>query len=111
MTADAAASCDPDYGWINGPEGSVCDPNNPYCYNECSDVTCCYDYHCSGGSYYSSFTWFEAQQCCVANHGFLAEPSSQEEHDLIKERLTIMDGGAFVSYWLGGVDYLDAGVG
>jgi len=22
MTADAAASCDPDYGWINGPEGS-----------------------------------------------------------------------------------------
>ena len=21
---------------------SVCDPNNPYCYNECSDVTCCY---------------------------------------------------------------------
>ena len=22
MTAEAAASCDPDYGWINGPEGS-----------------------------------------------------------------------------------------
>ena len=22
MTAAAAASCDPDYGWINGPEGS-----------------------------------------------------------------------------------------
>ena len=22
MTAEAAASCDPDYGWINGPDGS-----------------------------------------------------------------------------------------
>jgi len=137
MTAEAAANCDPDYGWINGPDGSnkcymvlrdqafascfpnggggypgySCDPNNPNCYNECYDSTCCYDpSYCGGGSYYSSFTWFEAQQCCVANHGFLAEPSSQEEHDLIKERVTIMDGGAFVSYWLGGVDYFEEGV-
>ena len=22
MTPEAAASCDPDYGWINGPEGT-----------------------------------------------------------------------------------------
>ena len=32
---------------------------------------------------------FEAQQCCVQNHGFLAEPASQEEHDLIKQHLVI----------------------
>merc|ERR1712037_499473 len=40
----------------------------------------------------------------------LAATISQGEHDLIKERLTIMDGGAFVSYWLGGVDYFEEGV-
>ena len=32
---------------------------------------------------------FEAQQCCVQNHGFLAEPASQEEHDMIKQHLVI----------------------
>ena len=34
---------------------------------------------------------FEAQQCCVQNHGFLAEPASQEEHDLIKQHLVISE--------------------
>ena len=34
---------------------------------------------------------FEAQQCCVENHGFLAEPASQEEHDLIKQHLVISE--------------------
>ena len=30
---------------------------------------------------------YEAQECCVKNYGFLAQPSSQAEHDLIKGRL------------------------
>ena len=30
---------------------------------------------------------YEAQMCCVNNYGFLAQPSSQAEHDLIKTRL------------------------
>ena len=30
---------------------------------------------------------YEAQECCVNNYGFLAQPSSQAEHDLIKTRL------------------------
>merc|ERR1712110_655441 len=90
MTPEAAASCDPDYGWINGPEGTnkcymilketeitncglgnggggggVCSPDYYNCYAECYDPTCCYDYSCSGGSYYYSVNWYEAMQCCV----------------------------------------------
>ena len=67
---------------------------------------------------------YEAQQCCVNNYGFLAQPSSQAEHDLIKTRLQTsegslssecmyiikdnsfsVDGNYTSSYWLGGVDY------
>jgi hypothetical protein len=59
-------------------------------------------------------------QCCVANHGFLAQPQSQPEHDLIKARLTtrefnstvpinsmpiLVDGETTNSYWLGAVDF------
>merc|ERR1711936_474856 len=135
-TAEAAANCDPDYGWINGPEGTNkcymilrdqaystcfsggsnpdwnCDPANPECYTYCYNTQRCYDpygYECGGGNYYSSFNWYEAQQCCVANHGFLAEPSSVAEHDLIAARANMTDQGAFVSYWLGGVDYFEEG--
>merc|ERR1719186_766180 len=46
----------------------------------------------------------------AANQGFLAEPSSQEEHDTIKARLAIIDGDVHTSYWLGGVDYFEEGV-
>ena len=112
MTPEAAASCDPDYGWINGPDGTnkcymilreneitncglggggggggVCSPDYWNCYAECYDTTCCYDYSCGGGSYYYSVNWYEAMQCCVQNYGFLAQPSSQAEQDLIMTRL------------------------
>merc|ERR1712172_189060 len=134
--AAAAANCDPDYGWIDGPEGTNkcymylkdqaysacfpggggypdynCDPANPNCYLDCYDSYCCQDpYACGGGTYYTSFNWFEAQQCCVQNHGFLAEPASQEEHDLIKQHLVIIDGAdACTSYWLGGSDFYEEG--
>merc|ERR1712203_1208456 len=102
MTPEAAASCDPDYGWINGPDGTnkcymvlreneitncglgsggggggVCTPDYYNCYAECYDINCCYDYSCSGGSYYYSLNWYEAMQCCNQNYGFLAQPASQ----------------------------------
>merc|ERR1712025_1511773 len=97
MTPEAAASCDPDYGWINGPDGTNkcyyilrdteinnCGLDYGNCYAECYDTTCCYDYTCSGGGgYYGTVNWYEAMQCCVQNYGFLAQPSSQDEHDLI----------------------------
>merc|ERR1712107_976554 len=48
---------------------------------------------------------------CVQNHGFLAEPASQEEHDLIKQHLVIIDGAdAYTSYWLGGSDFYEEGL-
>merc|ERR1711970_1098992 len=126
MTAEAAASCDPDYGWINGPDGTnkcymvlreneitncglgsggggggVCSPDYWNCYAECYDTTCCYDYTCSGGGgYYGTVNWYEAMQCCVQNYGFLAQPSSQAEHDLIMSRLQTLDGNYTNGYWL-----------
>ena len=66
-------------------------------------------------------------QCCVNNYGFLAQPSSQAEHDLIMDRLQmckyltlyqinfifdnchLVDGNYTNSYWLGGVDYFQEG--
>merc|ERR1719189_2590438 len=93
----------------NGYPDWSCDPANPNCYLDCYDSYCCQDpYACGGGTYYTSFNWFEAQQCCVQNHGFLAEPASQEEHDLIKQHLVIIDGAdAYTSYWLGGSDFYE----
>merc|ERR1711962_1422006 len=82
-SALAAANCDPDYGWINGPEGSN------KCYMYLKDT---------------------AYSACFPNHGFLAEPASQEEHDLIKQHLVIIDGAdAYTSYWLGGSDFYEEG--
>merc|ERR1712180_195610 len=76
-SALAAANCDPDYGWINGPEGSnkcymylkdtaysacfpdggggypdySCDPANPNCYIDCYDSYCCQDPYACGGEH------------------------------------------------------------
>merc|ERR1719378_337827 len=37
----AYAAC---FGGGGNPDWS-CDPSNPYCYEECYDQTCCYDYN------------------------------------------------------------------
>merc|ERR1719510_324868 len=76
-SALAAANCDPDYGWIDGPEGTnkccmylkdqaysacfpdggggspdwSCDPANPNCYLDCYDSYCCQDPYACGGGY------------------------------------------------------------
>ena len=64
----------------------------------------------SSGDYYYGMTWFEAGSCCYANHGYPAEIVSQEEHDLVKNRLAVIDGeGAHTSYWLGGQDFFSEG--
>ena len=64
----------------------------------------------SSGDYYYGMTWFEAGSCCYANHGYPAEIVSQEEHDLVKNRLAVLDGeGAHTSYWLGGQDFFSEG--
>ena len=50
------------------------------------------------GDYYYGMTWFESMACCYANHGYMAEPVSQEEHDLIKNRL-VMGGYGICCFW------------
>ena len=40
-----------------GGGGGVCSPDYYNCYAECYDVSCCYDYSCSGGSYYGYLNW------------------------------------------------------
>ena len=84
MQENEITNCGLGYG---GGGGGVCTPDYYNCYAECYDINCCYDYSCSGGSYYYSVNWYEAMQCCNQNYGFLAQPASQAEHDLIKTRL------------------------
>ena len=48
------ANCGLSYG---GGGGGVCSPDYYNCYAECYDVSCCYDYTCSGGSYYGYLNW------------------------------------------------------
>ena len=51
-------------------------------------------------------TWFEAKSCSYANHGYPAELVSQEEHNLVKNRLVMVDReDVYTSYWLGGADF------
>ena len=40
-----------------GDGGGVCSPDYWNCYAECYDVSCCYDYSCSGGGYYGYLNW------------------------------------------------------
>merc|ERR1711936_1341634 len=95
-------SCDPDYGWIPGVDGTKC-----YMIIRDFDYANCYF---SSGDYYYGMTWFEAGSCCYANHGYPAEIVSQEEHDLVRNRLAVIDGeGAHTSYWLGGQDFFSEG--
>merc|ERR1719150_1919852 len=44
-------------------------------------------------------------QCCYYQHGYVAEPMSQEEHDQIAQYLTISIGGDKQNaWWIGGTD-------
>merc|ERR1711971_977152 len=63
-----------------------------------SDASTCY----SDTGYYG-MDWFDAMQCCYYQHGYVAEPLSQEEHDQISQYLTISNGGDKQNaWWLGG---------
>jgi len=100
-TAAAQSGCDPDYGWLPGLEGS----NKCYMFIKDSTAGNCYS-----SDYYYGFNWFEGLGCCVANHGYMAEPASQEEQDFIKSRLVIINGPTDKSaWWLGGYDWANEG--
>merc|ERR1712130_180087 len=81
--AGPRAGCDVDYGWLPGAPGS------DKCYMLVkTDSSSCY----SDTGYYG-MDWFDAMQCCYYQHGYVAEPMSQEEHDTIAQYLTISNGG------------------
>merc|ERR1711936_159540 len=94
-------SCDPDYGWIPGVDGTKCYMIiKDMAYSNCFDSV----------DYYYGMTWFESMSCCYANGGYIAEPISQEEHDLIKSRLVMVSGdGDKTAWWLGATDMLQEG--
>eukprot|EP00091_Calanus_sinicus_P023830 TRINITY_DN8264_c0_g1_i1.p1 TRINITY_DN8264_c0_g1~~TRINITY_DN8264_c0_g1_i1.p1 ORF type:complete len:214 (-),score=59.28 TRINITY_DN8264_c0_g1_i1:42-632(-) len=101
-TAAPKAGCDPDYGWIPGVDGTKC-----YMVVKDFSFSNCY---IGSGDYYYGMTWFESMACCYANHGYMAEPVSQEEHDLIKSRLLMVNGeGEKSAWWLGGSDWFNEG--
>lgn len=93
--AGPRAGCDPDYGWLPGAAGT------DKCYMLIkSDSSTCY----SDTGYYG-MDWFDAMQCCYYQHGYVAEPMSQEEHDQIAQYLTISIGGDKQNaWWIGGTD-------
>ena len=113
------SGCDPDNGWIPGVDGTKCymvlrvggmegvmESLVLYLSQDYDFSNCFYN----SGDYYYGMTWFEAMSCCYANHGYPAELVSQEEHDLIKNRLVMVDGeDVHTSYWLGGADFFTEG--
>merc|ERR1711892_1087520 len=81
LTDRTTSGCDPDYGWIPGVDGTKC-----YMVLRDYDYSNCFF---NSGDYYYGMTWFEAMSCCYANHGYPAELVSQEEHNLVKNRLAM----------------------
>jgi len=94
--AGPTASCDPDFGWLPGPDGS----------NKCYMLIKTYDSNlCLAVDGAWGMSWFDAMQCCYYQHGYLAEPTSQEEQDKIKQYLLISNGGDKMNtWWIGGTD-------
>merc|ERR1712045_12348 len=93
-----SAECDPDYGWLEGPEGS----NKCYMLIKGFDSSTCYAADPWGGY---GMDWFDAMQCCYFQNSYLAEPTSQEEMDKIAMYLTISIGGDKQNtWWMGATD-------
>merc|ERR1712079_534048 len=83
----AQATCDPDYGWLPGAEGT----NKCYMLIKGFDSSTCYSSDPWGGY---GMDWFDAMQCCYFQNSYLAEPQNQEETDKINTYLTISTRGA-----------------
>jgi len=95
--AGPRASCDPDYGWLPGAEGS----NKCYMMIRSFDTNNCH----SGDEWGYGMDFFDAMQCCYFQHGYLAEPLSEEENTQIKTYLLMANGGDANNYWwIGGTD-------
>ena len=98
LTDRTTSGCDPDYGWIPGVDGTKCymvlrvslveghRVQSVLLYFQDYDYSNCFF---NSGDYYYGMTWFEAMSCCYANHGYPAELVSQEEHNLVKNRLAM----------------------
>jgi len=97
------AGCDPDYGWVNGADGSG------KCYQIIKDVSFA---RCGVDAYEQGMSWFQAMECCYYNKGYLAEPQNMQEQDKIKELITAADGmnGGLTAYWLGSNDLHREGI-
>merc|ERR1719436_1907868 len=67
------AVCDPDYGWLPGPDGS----NKCYMLIKGFDSTTCYP----SDQYYYGMDWFDAMQCCYYQQAYLAEPTQNGDED------------------------------
>merc|ERR1712080_436878 len=93
------AGCDPDYGWLDGVDGS----GKCYMLVKNLDFSTCYSSDVTG----YGMDWFDAMECCYYNGGYLAEPVNQEEQALLEKYIVAADGGggfALSAYWLGGND-------
>merc|ERR1712189_72517 len=88
------AGCDPDFGWVDGADGSG------KCYQLIKDVTFA---RCGVDAYEQGMSWFQAMECCYYNKGYLAEPQNIQENDKIMEYIKVADGmdGGLTAYWLG----------
>merc|ERR1712049_56691 len=62
-----AVGCDPDYGWLEGVEGT----GKCYMLIKSYDYSTCYTSGEFGGY---GMSWFNAMECCYYNGGYLAEP-------------------------------------
>jgi len=102
-TPEQRAACDPDFGWLPGPEGS----NKCYMLVKANG----YDSTCWGsGGYYYGMTFFEGMECCYYQNAYLAEPTSEAENQMINSYLTILNSGDNANtWWLGGTDMHNEG--
>merc|ERR1719495_438965 len=91
------AGCDPDYGWMDGVEGS----GKCYMLIKNLDFDTCYN---TGATGYG-MNWFDAMECCYYNGGYLAEVANAEEQAKLEAIMLAADGPqGLTAYWLGGND-------
>jgi len=93
-----AVGCDPDYGWLEGVEGT----GKCYMLIKSYDYSTCYTSGEFGGY---GMSWFNAMECCYYNGGYLAEPQNAEEQAKMENYIVASTGpDKQNTWWLGGTD-------
>merc|ERR1712002_895007 len=94
----SGSGCDPDYGWLDGVDGS----GKCYMLIKGDDFSSCYTERGAA----TGMSWFEGFECCSYHKGYLAEPANEEEQAKLEEYIQIADGGTLglSAWWLGGND-------